>query len=229
MHFKKLIPLIFVLIFNLWIWKILSFSVPIAVLVILASVSLYYKKFGLSLLLIILLLFFQYKTSSKNSLTFLNDNEKLQQQIRLRGYPPSKIPIANWLENRPEALIFYKLEANLSEVVDPNLYFFANHPRERIGVIEYEKLPYILLPFFILGILSIKKRDLKTLLLSISPFILISVIGNSNPAGPFSLFPFLTSFTAIGLVPIFDKRKYLFPFLTLFTLVFIQTIAYAKY
>lgn len=233
---KKLIPLIFVLIFNLWIWKIFSFSFLIGTLTVLASLSLYLslqtnkkKYLYILILLFVFLLFFQYKTSSKNSLTFLNDNEKLQQQIRLRGYPPSRIPIANWLENRKETLIFYKLEANISEVVDPNLYFFANHPRERVGVVEYEKFAYILIPFFILGLFSIKKKNIKTLLISISPFVLISVIGNSNPVGPFSLFPFLSSFTGIGLIPVFSKRKYLIPFLIIFALVFIQTLAYAKY
>jgi len=226
---KKLFPLLFVLIMNLWIWKIFSFNILIGIFVILTSFSLYYKKIGLSLLLIIILLFFQYKTSSKNSLTFLNDNEKLQQEVRLRGYPPSNIPIANWLENRKESLVFYKVEANFSEVVDPNLYFFANHPRERVGVVEYEKFAYILLPFFVLGLLLLKKEDLPTLLLSLSPFILISIIGNSNPVGPFSLFPFLVTYISLGLAPVFAQKKYLFIFLLLFALVFIQTLAYAKY
>lgn len=226
---KKAIPLIFVLIFNLWIWKIFNFNFFIGLIVVCTSVSLYFRFFKITLVLFILLLFIQYKTSSINSLTFLNDNEKMQQIVKMHAYPPSLYRLANWLENRPEALVFYKLEENLSEVVDPNMYFFANHPRERVGVVEYEKFAYILLPFFVLGIVKLKRDDLKYLFISISPLALICLIGGSSPIGPFSLFPFITVMTASGLKPIFEKRKYLVAFLIVFGLVFIQTLAYAKY
>ncbi len=211
-------------------------SIPLGLIIIATSIAIWLgiktnKKiyFYLSIIFVAILLLLQWKTSSKNSLTFLNDNEKLNQIVRLRAYPPSNIPIANWLELRKETLALYKIEANISEVVDPNLYFFANHPRERVGVIEYEKFPYILLPVFIIGLLSLKRQNLKYILLSTSPIVLNSIIGNSNPVGPFTLFPFFATTISLGLIPIFSKKIFLIPFLILFTLVFIQIYAYSKY
>ncbi|OGM18898.1 hypothetical protein A2685_02110 [Candidatus Woesebacteria bacterium RIFCSPHIGHO2_01_FULL_37_10] len=233
---RKILPLLFVLIFNLWLIKIFRYNVFIGITVILGSIFVYLsiqagikKYFYISALFISVLMIFQYKTSSINSLVFLNENEKIEQQQRMRGYPKSLYRFANWLEQRKEAIIFYKIEDNFSEVVDPNLYFFANHPRERIGVVEYEKLPYVLLPFFVMGILFVKKSGHNILLLSVSPLIPLSLIGNSNPIGPFSLFPFLAAYVAIGLEPVFKNKKYFFAFILVFSLVFIQTISYATY
>jgi hypothetical protein len=171
----------------------------------------------------------QYKTSSINSLTYLNENEKIEQRQRMTGYPRYFYRFANWFEQRKEALIFYKMQENLFEVIDPNLYFFANHPRERVGIVEFEKFPYIYMPFLIIGIFFISNLDIGVMVLSISPFILLSLIGNSNPMGPFSVFPSLAAFTAKGLEPVFRKRKYLLVFLLVFLLVLIQTISYERY
>lgn len=233
---KKYLPLIFVLVFNLWIVKIFNYNLFIAIAVILGTFFVYHtiqsfskRSFYISAIFIFILLFLQYKTSSINSLVFLNENEKIEQQQRMRGYPRSLYRFANWLEQRKEALVFYKIEENLSEVVDPNLYFFANHPRERIGVVEYEKFPYILLPFLILGIFSLKKSNLKVLLLSLSPIFLILLIGNSNPIGPFSLFPFFAAHITKGLEPVFKNKRYFAVFILIFALVLIQTISYETY
>ena len=233
---KKIPPLLFVLIFNLWLIKIFTYSMVIGITVILASVFIYLsiyegkkRYYYISALFISILLIFQYKTSSINPLTFLNEIEKIEQQERMRGYPRHFYRFANWLEQRKEALIFYKLQENFFEVMDPNLYFFANHPRERVGIVEYEKFPYIFLPFLVIGLLSFKKSGLITLLLSVSPLMLLSLIGNSNPVGAFSLFPALAAFIAVGLEPVFKNKKYFFAFLVLFSLVFIQTISYATY
>jgi hypothetical protein len=236
MTLRKILPLIFVLIFNLWLVRIFRFNVFIGIAAIIGSVFIYLsiqrgtnKYLYFSGFCIFVLMFFQYKTSSVNSLVFLNENEKIEQQQRMRGYPKSLYRFANWLEQRKEALIFYKIEENFSEIADPNLYFLANHPRERIGIVEYEKMPYIFLPFFIIGILSINKTGVNILLLSISPVILLSLIGNSNPIGPFSLFPLLVAYIAKGLEPVFKNKKYFIAFILIFCLVFIQTVSYATF
>lgn len=242
---KKFAPFIFVLLGNLWIWKIFGISIPLALVVIISSTLLWLsiidgqKKYWLiALCAFAVLLFFDYKTSSVNSLTFLNDDEQIHLWERLTAYPPIKInlgskiiwiPAANWLEQRKETLIFYKLEENLSEIIDPNLYFFANHPRERVGATEFEKFPYILLPFFLIGLLSINKKNSKVFLLAASPFALNSFIGNSNPAGPAALFPLIAISTSLGLSKIFSKKAILIPFFILFIFVFIQTLSYAQY
>lgn len=233
---KKYLPILFVLIFNLWIYRILYINFLVGVTVFAASFFLWRglikndrKDFIVFIVLMTCLLSFQYRTSSINSLAFLNEGEKILQIQKMHAYPQPFFRMANWLEARQEALVFYKLEANFSEAVDPNLFFFANHPRERPGIVEYEKFAYILLPFFVLGILSLKKANLKYLLASLTPLVLISFIGNSNPLGPFSLFPLVTANIAVGLTPVFDNKKYLVIFIMLFILVFGQTITYATH
>lgn len=245
MSFKKIIPLAFVLIFNLWIWKIFRLNVFVGFIVLVSSISLWLSintgnkvYFYLSVVTFIFLLFLQWKTSFKNPLTYLNDNEKLQQMVRMRGYPPLRIsilgktfwiPAANWLEKRKETVVYYKVINNFSEIADLNIYFFANHPRERVGTVEFEKFPYLLLPLFLLGLLNIKKKNIKELLLSLSPTLLVSLIGNSNPMGPFSLFPFIATYTSIGVSSISANKKLVTIGGIVFILVFIQILAYAKY
>lgn len=192
--------------------------------------------FYTSICLYILIFLFQYKNSFVAPLTNLDTNEKLTQEIRLNAYPPFPItlgektiyiPIANWFEQRKETISVYKIGKNFSEIIDPNLYFFTNHPREKTGAKEFEKFSYILLPVFILGLFEIKKRQIKYIFLTISPIILISIIGNNSPIGPFSLFPFFALIISLGFKKITSSRKFLIFKLILFLLVFIQTITYA--
>jgi hypothetical protein len=176
--------------------------------------------------------------------------------MRVNEYPPLHVRIgektiwislANWFELRKESIAFSRIEKNFSQVVDPNLYFFANHPRERVGIKEFEKFPYIFIPFFLVGIFSlIKNRStgflkISKLILIASltlPIILISLIGHKNPFGSFTLFPFLTIAISFGVeriyqeiskLPRFPKIVTLVCILILFVFVFLQMIAYAKY
>lgn len=223
---------------NLWIYKIFQYSTLLGLLTIATSYILYEASnkqtktnlAKLSILLMITMLV-QYKISDINALTYLNIHETDKQQYRVRAYPPPKIlPLANWLELRPETLAFYKIEQNISEIVDPNLYFFANHPRERIGVQEKELFPYIFLPAFILGLLKINKKNTIPYAIAASPIVLISTIGNSNPLGPFTLFPLFAVSIAQGLKSLNHTSKFTKLLLAiLFILVFIQSYAYSVY
>lgn len=233
---KKFLPLIFVLIFNLWLIRIFKYNAFIGLVVVFGTIVIYLsiwndlrKYLILSAISIFILMIFQYQTGPIKSLLNLSENERIEQLQRMKGYPKSLYRFANWLEQRKEIVIFYGIGKNFSEVIDPNFYFLANHPRERIGVTEYEKIPYILLPFFIIGILSIKRSGLNILFLSVSPVILLSMIGNGSPIGPFSLFPFFMAYIAKGLEPIFKNKKYIFAFLIIFGLVFIQIVSYATH
>ena len=194
--------------------------------------------FYLSVLFTLVVLVSQYSLNTNKPISYLDEGGKLKQVERMKGYPPVYlivagktiwIPAANWLENRPETVSIYNIQNNLGEVLDPNLYFFANHPRERFQVIEFEKFPYIFLPVFILGVLLIKKVHTKSVLLALSPLVLLSFIGDNNAIGPFSLFPFFTMTIALGVQFILIKKKYLIPSLVALLLVFIQTVAYATY
>ena len=216
--FKKdylgLILLFLILFGNFWIWKALPVSFGIFILLVGASVLAYRfikgkgKLFGF-LFLLLLIVFFQWKTTSPTSLTvLLNDDIRLKDQ-RLKEYPPvfikvgSKtiwIPVAHWFEGRKETIAVFRLANNFSEVIDPNLYFFANHPRERVGVSEFEKFPFIFFPFFVVGILTtVGLKRFKTYFWSlILTILLLSLLGNKNQLGPFVLFPFIVSLSAIG-------------------------------
>lgn len=250
--------LVLALLTNLWIWGIFSYNLLLGFLVILSTVFLYLhlrndKTTSFKILLFLsftLLLLFQWRTTNVSSLTSLDNDQKRVQQMRLNEYPPVSIqikektiwiPIAHWFEGRKETIAAFRTQNNFSESLDPMLYFFANHPRERVGVKEFEKFPYILFPFFILGIFYLsKKLNIITLLLPclILPLALISIIGNMNNLGPFSLFPFISIAISVGLTETHRRtklllhksyQKALIAFAVVFVLVFLQIASYAKY
>ena len=203
----------FVLLANFWIWRILFNSVPLGLLVLASSIFLYLsfkrsskKYFFAFLVFFSLLLIFQWPTTSEESLVELSNDEQRVQQMRLKEYPPIRISIAHWFENREESIAFFRILENFSETIDPNLYFFANHPRERVGINEFEKFPYIFLPLFFYGlVLSVAERRKLVLGMSfILPVVLISIIGHKNQLGPFSLFPFLAVSITHGLELLFQ-------------------------
>lgn len=50
------------------------------------------------------------------------------------------------------APLSYKLHRNFFANLNPNLYFFNSHPRERSGIEEFKKYLPFFLPFFIIGV-----------------------------------------------------------------------------
>jgi hypothetical protein len=221
---------------NVWIWKIASFNLLLGLLVLTCSVILYFSLTKGSnilkkvfLILFALVVFFQWKTTDVNSLTGLTNDQRRVQDMRLSEYPPLEVPIGYWLEGRKEALAFWRIRKNMFELLDPNLYFFANHPRERVGYDEFEKFPYILFPFFVLGLFMLVKKPPKSILLvSLSlAVILISLIGHNNEAGPFSMFPFMFSAIIFGVDEFRSRYKFSVIYLIIFALVFVQTVIYA--
>lgn len=200
---------IFALFVNFWIWRIFSLSIPLGFLTLGSSILLYLlfrekskHYLYIFLFLFTLLLFFQWQTTTRIPLTYLDNDEQRVQQERLGEYPPISVqlanktiwvPIAHWFEGRKETVAFFRIQKNFFEAIDPNLYFFANHPRERVNIQEFEKFPYILFPVFLIGILSFTYKRMNPIWIPlVLPVILISFIGHKNALGPFSLFPFFT-------------------------------------
>ena len=64
-------------------------------------------------------------------------------------------PTFSRLLSNKATYILKKMNVNFFESFDPNYYFFANHPLERVGIKETEKLYSWLLPFFIIGCVSL--------------------------------------------------------------------------
>ncbi len=234
---------------NIWIWKIFQFNFLVFVVTILATFFLYrsVKEKKLDKVFVVLFLFlliFQFKTTKIIPLAELSNQEKLYQIQRLKEYPPVYIklfnknlwvPTANWFENKPWLLSLYRIKNNIGDAVSPNLYFFSNHPNERVGFKEFEKFPYILLPFFVIGFLSFDfKKNLKIFMFSFGvPIVLTGLIGQSNSSGVVSLFPIIFVLNLLGVEYLYErykkKRWAIILFLFLYSLVFIQTIIYARY
>jgi hypothetical protein len=220
-----MISLLISLLANLWIYKIFAISFFLGILVFLATVLLI-KNSKFFLLLFVPLLFFQIQTTNRPSLTAISNDDRRVIDMRIRSYPPKFLRLGYWLEKRKESLFFNRVATNLFENIDPNLYFFSNHPRERVGIREFEKFPYILLPFFLLGVLNFvsKKNKLFWLISFLIPLTILSIIGNKNNFGPFSLFPFMAVSINEGLKKL--QTKHLKIFFIVLVLVLIQIVSY---
>lgn len=219
---KKSLILIFSLFSNLWIWKLISDNFLIAFLTILATFLLWlsfnknankYLKYLIMVFLI--MLFLQIKTTIINDLIF----------PKLNGFGINffKQFILNFYDTT-----FNKIKLNFSEVIDLNLYFFSNFPRGRFWYQEFEKFPYGLLPLFLIGIFQIKKDKIVLFLTALAPVILLGVIGNNNPLGPFTLFPLVAMLIYLGTLKVLENKKLIIPFLLFYIFSLIQSIAYAK-
>lgn len=240
---------------NFWIWEIVKFNLLIAIVILLATLFLsqnlrgsnfrYRKLFHFSFIfLFTILIFFQVSTNKLTHLTEIKNDDRRLIDMRLKEYPPTYItlgkkviwlPMAHWFEERKEMIIFSRITKNFSEIVDPNLYFFGNHPRERVGVKESLKFPFTTIPFFMYGIFIItKSKQNKFWLLSlIVALVSLSIVGSNNPVGPFILYPFISTATAIGaekslsLLNSYNRvlsKLFLIIFLIIYFLVVIQGI-----
>lgn len=244
-------PFLLVLFGNLWIWRIFSTNILIGLTTVFSSLFLYQsvrsnKSKKLLVFFFLILLFFQYKNTRILPLTYLNEQEKVLQLRRLNEHPPVKlslgsksiwIPTAYWLEKRAEILIFYRMQKNLKEVLSPNLYFFANHPNERVGIKEYEKFPYILLPFFVVGLLGLNfRRNITFGILLFATIFLLAIIGSDGGAEPISIFPFIAIASVRGLEYVWGRISKLKSqnlrittvsiFILIYLLIIVQTAYY---
>ncbi len=48
-----------------------------------------------------------------------------------------------------------KITKRVLETVDLNIIFFAGHPNERVGIVEHERVAWLLFPIFIWGVLTL--------------------------------------------------------------------------
>ncbi len=228
---------------NLWSYRILSLNPLVLVLLTLVTWLLVMpmRRFRLILMLLLFSFLIYLQISTTNSISILTTTieEQQIQRMRLNEYPPiERLPIAHWMEGRRESVMISKMQKNLFEAIDLNLYFFGNYPRPRSGVPEFEKLSYALLPIFLIGLLnfgSIINRRLIIILIGLS-LLLISIIGHKNDLGPFILLPFIFSIIFQGfrvLNTTIQRYKYSKVIFALFFVALIislvQQYAYSKY
>lgn len=155
-------PLLFILVVvgNYWTFSLFNHNLTGLFLVIFISVllfaSVYFKKWKYLILflpLVYMIFFFNYKNTvfnlSAEEIYFINQR---------RGYFPN-LSVGKIYENKLFRFSF-NYQRNLFEGLDINYYFFGTHPRERVGITEIKKFPFIYLPVFLLGLFAlIKKHD----------------------------------------------------------------------
>lgn len=94
-----------------------------------------------------------------------------------------------------------KLERNFFGNLDPNLYFFASHPRERSGIDEFKKYLFVFLPFFLIGLIFlIYTLRLKIIGYLIAISFISALISPAYILGPILFFPIINFMTAAGLL-----------------------------
>lgn len=106
-------------------------------------------------------------------------------------------------------LVLSKFLDNGFVFLDWNYYFFAGHPRERVGVKEIEKLPWWLLPLFALGLLRLP-RD-KGLLIKFGGWflgvvIILNIFGLTDNLTGFILLPPIAVVIALGVPKAYEKK-----------------------
>jgi len=94
------------------------------------------------------------KFQAKNTPLSLNQ-ESIAHIIHYQNILNPLTPVFSRLYTNKATEIVKNLEINFFETFNLNYYFFANHPLERVGVKETEKLYSGLLPLFILGLVSL--------------------------------------------------------------------------
>lgn len=246
--------LIFVLFGNLWFWYVFNIDRYTGLILSLASFFFWLvinhpkKRYFIFLVISFFLLIVQQWEATEKSLLNFRDNDDIRIQTqRMREYPPLNfsfngktywIPAAYWLEQKYDwTLALKRLEDNLFQNLDINQYFFAGHPLERWGYKEFEKFPFILLPFFLIGLfnLSCQKLINRNLLLFLIPLFIFTYTGNKNVYGPISFYPLFMVSIYQGVILLLKsvknfrpRIKYLILLLLFFigSLIFIQSIIY---
>lgn len=215
----KLLLTLFLVFSNFWIFKIFSQNLFIGIILVFVTMVIllnHHKK--VLLVCLFILLFMQYQTTNIRNLYLLDNDQQRVQQERIRSYPLTYIDVFGkvlwlkpeiWFEQNNFVIAASKVEENFFENLDLNKYFFAGFPRNNNS--DFEKFPYIYLPVFIFGLSNlISKKRYEIFFLSFAiPVIFLSMIGNENKLGPFSLFPFfmLSFLRGFGdLVQIFRKK-----------------------
>lgn len=213
------IPYILLLLIMLicpWTWRIYHVSIYGLVFTVLVTLTLlavtYKPSKKLAMIFILLtsaLILFQYQTTKTNPLAIVANDDKRVIDLRLRAYPPVYInifnktlwiPAAHWFEEKPTLLVWSRFSNNLFENLDLNQYFFAGHPKERLGGVDFEKLSYVLLPFTLLGWFTLVKKSVRIYwLYSFVSLCIFGFWGNQSTVGPVLLFPVLMVASFIGL------------------------------
>ncbi|MBI2022859.1 hypothetical protein HYS97_03370 [Candidatus Daviesbacteria bacterium] len=182
-------------------WKILSTNLVIFILAVAAGFIIlrnypakYQPRNYLVLITIILtLLFIQFKNVNLQHQYSLNDYQKQVIQRRVALYPKGFKKLGNIFESNKEINVLRKIKSNFFEIFELKFLFWGN-------------FLILSLPFFIIGIYLFFKKITKEETIFLFVILVInSILGIKNNFGLISLYPFFSSFIAIGVVGFFKK------------------------
>lgn len=203
---KDFLIILIVSFLNFWIWKVFRINLMMFFLMISLTLlifnstkerfstrSIFLPMFTISVIVILLIL----DKGIDRTIWNMNQSETFFINQRRQFYPTD---LGKLLQNRIN-LSFYKLEKNFFDNLDPNLYFFASHPRERSGIDEFEKFSFILLFFFLIGLGYLLIYTNLTFIFYAAITVLLSAfIDPSIRYGPIFFFPLICLVISTGLL-----------------------------
>lgn len=211
-RFELLIPLL-VMVLNPWWWTIVQRNPAVGVLTFVLSlvVYIYFWQIKSRRLLLVLsalttiLFIISVRTAFDESILRLSalDIQLFNRRHEFYANNLGKIytnrfSLAYFKEFNPP---LYKLQSNFFGNLDPNLYFFNSHPRERLGVEEFDKYFPIFLPFFLVGFFYLIYRPLYKIIIYFVAILFISVIISPKyNLGPVLFFPVINFIITVGII-----------------------------
>lgn len=179
---------------NWWWWSVFSTQPINGILMLLSGgitlIGLGKNKRWLLILAVIIMSILQWQTTTPRSLIALSNDEQRVVEERKSAYPPiTWAPVAYYLEEKPVSIAVGRWLGSVFENLDPNQYFFANHPREGIATNAIEKLPFVLLPLALLGLYLLFFSSRFLFLVTAVPIFILALIGNQNQFGGLSTWP----------------------------------------
>lgn len=206
----KYLILIFILFSSSWFWRIVNYSIPVAVFLLIITFALFtllVSKKSKGLLIITVFLFnlftlFLIKPDFDKSLFSKTLEEKNILNQRRSYYPKA---IGQIFQNKVNLSIHRYIE-NFFDNLDPNTYFFSGHPRERSGISEFEKFSPLLIPFFLFGLWrSISSGSQILSVFSLGIAILSSFFNPNFLSGSVLFFPLIAVLISYGIVAVITK------------------------
>jgi len=201
---KKFIVFLLVLFANVWIWRILGHSFFLGLGLIVLSFFLAFNMRVGTFILFSILSVFLLKNTFDTNLLYISplDNDRVEHRheyyaVELGRVYRNRITINMNYRAAPYVSRYLK---NMAFNLDPNLYFFANHPRERIIAVEFEKFSFLFLPFFVIGLMTLFSGAFVFLIFYFVLSLLISgLVFPGYDLGPILIFPFIVVVIHLGL------------------------------
>jgi hypothetical protein len=219
---------------NYWMFRIFNLSPVYGVIIASVTIATVLNNKSKAILIggiIILALLQIYLTGYKDPGYLDNDGQRVQQE-RMQSYGLTYIDTvfgviwlkpAHWIEENKAVIVLSRIEENLFETLDLSYYFFGGFPRNNPS--DYEKFPFFLIVFFIVGIVKlIKSRNyFPVAVLFFIPVAVLSLIGVGGKYGAFSMIPFFVFliYSGVKVAASNTSRKKIFYIFLVFSLLLV--------